>query len=519
MFFFYSISEIGIIKEKKMPAHLPPNLLALFAPRPPLEFIKPYDKLPCDKPRTGKYRYDGVASFLEKFEKAEDQPLPIREETREERRARLRESKLEEHKRGMQDELLEWDPNKNKESTVNPYKTLFVGRLDFNTTENRIKKEFENFGRIMEVKLVCDRMTGKSKGYAFVEFESERDMRYAFKIADRIRIDGRTPLVDVERGRTVSGWRPRRFGGGLGETRKTVKKGYKAPKQEAQVLSLYDHVEDENSYKKLANDESQRDQSLPFDSRDNKDRPKRYHHNHRFNHYDDMDRGGGSFTKNKGVRDNNETNPQNDRDRRGPYKPRQKPERTGLQYTRGGFDFGDGGFFGSNAEPERFDSRGKDWKGNKETLGDRNKNPDEAMGGMSRYDERYERKFNRRDARIKEEEQFGAPKGFKREAPPDSRNPMGGKVGGSEETQPKKRRDDRDYTIDNDGWGGGTRGGGGRYNVGRIAKFGTRDLDMTPKYKTYDQIRGMTSENKIFGVKVSNVPYEINSKKPKNYSF
>lgn len=41
----------------------------------------------------------------------------------------------------------------------------------------------------------------------------------AYKQADGRKIDNRRVLVDVERGRTVPNWRPRRLGGGLGNTR------------------------------------------------------------------------------------------------------------------------------------------------------------------------------------------------------------------------------------------------------------------------------------------------------------
>ena len=58
------------------------------------------------------------------------------------------------------------------------------------------------------------------RGYAFIEFEREADMRAAYKRGDGRKIDGRRVLVDVERGRTVRNWRPRRLGGGLGATRK-----------------------------------------------------------------------------------------------------------------------------------------------------------------------------------------------------------------------------------------------------------------------------------------------------------
>ena len=44
--------------------------------------------------------------------------------------------------------------------------------------------------------------------------------RQAYKRADGRKVDGRRLLVDVERGRTVAKWRPRRLGGGLGATRR-----------------------------------------------------------------------------------------------------------------------------------------------------------------------------------------------------------------------------------------------------------------------------------------------------------
>jgi RNA recognition motif-containing protein len=50
---------------------------------------------------------------------------------------------------------------------------------------------------------------GKPRGYAFIEYEEERSVKEAFDRADGRKIDGRRVLVDVERGRTVKGWKPR----------------------------------------------------------------------------------------------------------------------------------------------------------------------------------------------------------------------------------------------------------------------------------------------------------------------
>lgn len=53
-------------------------------------------------------------------------------------------------------------------------------------------------------------------------------MKEAYKKSDGRKIDGRRVVVDVERGRTVRKWKPRRLGGGLGTTRDAKKKGEKS---------------------------------------------------------------------------------------------------------------------------------------------------------------------------------------------------------------------------------------------------------------------------------------------------
>lgn len=70
-----------------------------------------------------------------------------------------------------------------------------------------------------KVRLVTDKTANKPRGYAFIEYVHTRDMKAAYKQADGKKIDNRRVLVDVERGRTVPNWRPRRLGGGLGTTR------------------------------------------------------------------------------------------------------------------------------------------------------------------------------------------------------------------------------------------------------------------------------------------------------------
>lgn len=82
----------------------------------------------------------------------------------------------------------------------NAYHTLFVGRLSYDITDKKLKREMEQYGPVKAVKLVTDK-DGKSRGYAFVEFEKEEDMTNAFKRADGKKLEGRRIVVDVERGR------------------------------------------------------------------------------------------------------------------------------------------------------------------------------------------------------------------------------------------------------------------------------------------------------------------------------
>jgi U1 small nuclear ribonucleoprotein 70kDa len=55
-----------------------------------------------------------------------------------------------------------------------PKKTIIVGRLNFDTTEDKLKDEFSIYGDIKMVRLIRDNK-GVSRGYAFIEFESRRD--------------------------------------------------------------------------------------------------------------------------------------------------------------------------------------------------------------------------------------------------------------------------------------------------------------------------------------------------------
>ncbi|KAG9302691.1 hypothetical protein G9A89_005165 [Geosiphon pyriformis] len=107
-------------------------------------------------------------------------------------------------------------PNDTEDVTSDPFKTIFVGRLNPETTEETLESVFERFGAIQKIRLVRNIVTGDSRGYAFIEYTHERSCQDAYKNANKIMLDDRQILVDFERSRVMEGWIPRRLGGGFG---------------------------------------------------------------------------------------------------------------------------------------------------------------------------------------------------------------------------------------------------------------------------------------------------------------
>ncbi|KAG8733318.1 hypothetical protein FRC11_007201 [Ceratobasidium sp. 423] len=212
---------------------LPPNLLKLFAPRPPLPFVRSVGKDP-DKVRSK--NVSGVAALLAQVREDNERGIVgagasqiEREEGEEERftyaeeikRGMYREQRQKRKRDEFQKAKETYKPADDPEAIGDPYKTLFISRLSKNATEDDLRKEFGSYGRIERIRLVRNKR-GASRGYAFIVYDREKDMKAAYKEADGISILGKRILVDVERGRTVRGWKPRRLGGGLGGRPKPV---------------------------------------------------------------------------------------------------------------------------------------------------------------------------------------------------------------------------------------------------------------------------------------------------------
>ena len=88
---------------------------------------------------------------------------------------------------------------------------LYVGNLSFETTENDLQDLFEQHGKVSEVALMMDRMTGKSRGFAFVTMNEKAEAEAAISALNGKELNGRTLSVSEARPREE---RPRPSGGG-----------------------------------------------------------------------------------------------------------------------------------------------------------------------------------------------------------------------------------------------------------------------------------------------------------------
>ncbi len=84
-------------------------------------------------------------------------------------------------------------------------KRLYVGNLSFGTTEADLRDLFAKCGTVSEVKMMMDRETGRSRGFAFVEMSTDSEAQQAIQQTNGRDLDGRTLKVNEAQERTGGG--------------------------------------------------------------------------------------------------------------------------------------------------------------------------------------------------------------------------------------------------------------------------------------------------------------------------
>ena len=90
---------------------------------------------------------------------------------------------------------------------------LYVGGIAYSTTEAALSDAFSKAGNVVSARIIMDKMTGRSKGFGFVEFNSAEEAQAAIDMWNGKELDGRSLTVNEARPEAP---RAPRQGGGNG---------------------------------------------------------------------------------------------------------------------------------------------------------------------------------------------------------------------------------------------------------------------------------------------------------------
>jgi len=94
--------------------------------------------------------------------------------------------------------------------------SVYVGSLSYNASEDDLRDAFDKYGNVTNVKVVCDRETGKSRGFGFVHFDNKNDAQSAIDGLTGHDIKGRDITCSFARDRSQGGGGGGSRGGGYG---------------------------------------------------------------------------------------------------------------------------------------------------------------------------------------------------------------------------------------------------------------------------------------------------------------
>jgi RNA recognition motif-containing protein len=77
--------------------------------------------------------------------------------------------------------------------------TIYVGNLNYRATENDLGTLFSEYGNVESVKMIMDKMTGRAKGFAFVEMPNEEEANRAIEALHNKEFMTRNILVNKAR--------------------------------------------------------------------------------------------------------------------------------------------------------------------------------------------------------------------------------------------------------------------------------------------------------------------------------
>jgi RNA recognition motif-containing protein len=74
---------------------------------------------------------------------------------------------------------------------------IFVGGLPYNIEEGEVRQQFEKFGTVASVNIITDKMSGRSKGFGFVDMENDEEANKAMSGLNGMELDGKKLTVNI----------------------------------------------------------------------------------------------------------------------------------------------------------------------------------------------------------------------------------------------------------------------------------------------------------------------------------
>lgn len=78
---------------------------------------------------------------------------------------------------------------------------LFIGSLSWGVNDDALREAFAAAGTVVSATVITDRMSGRSKGFGFVEMETEEEANKAIELLNEQELDGRKIIVNIARPR------------------------------------------------------------------------------------------------------------------------------------------------------------------------------------------------------------------------------------------------------------------------------------------------------------------------------
>jgi RNA recognition motif-containing protein len=79
---------------------------------------------------------------------------------------------------------------------------IYVGNLPYNIVEEDLREIFEEYGEVASVKIISDKLTGRSKGFGFVEMDDDQEANKAIEELNNAELSGRNIRVNESRPRS-----------------------------------------------------------------------------------------------------------------------------------------------------------------------------------------------------------------------------------------------------------------------------------------------------------------------------